>query len=170
MRGFHVTRHATERIYEQGSVASMREGDIVSVEDAAFFHGDAPLPAKTFGQTIIPSRIDTREFVTVDMGGNSYMEDPLKGTFVVIDSPVEIEVLGKKAKKHRIPAGLLTYEESTGEFTDRLITDLKKQNIPGVVLKDYTDIDPAGAVLHFPTPEHRELRDKFFDPSNKRTQ
>ena len=66
--GFHGTRNATERIYEQGSVASMREGDIVSVEDAAFFHGDAPLPAKTFGQTIIPSRIDTREFVTVDMG------------------------------------------------------------------------------------------------------
>ena len=168
--GFHGTRNATERIYEQGSVASMREGDIVSVEDAAFFHGDAPLPAKTFGQTIIPSRIDTREFVTVDMGGNSYMEDPLKGTSVVIDSPVEIEVLGQKAKKHKIPAGLLTYEENTGEFTDRLITDLKKQGIPGVVLKDYTDIDPAGAVLHFPTPEQRELRDKFFDPSNKRTQ
>ena len=168
--GFHGTRNATERIYEQGSVASKREGDIVSVEDAAFFHGDAPLPAKTFGQTIVPARIDTREFVTVDMDGNSYMEDPLKGTNVIIDSPVEIEVLGKKAKRHKIPAGILTYQQNTGEFTDQLITDLKKQGIPGAVLKNYTDIDPAGAVLHFTKPKEKELRSNFFDPKNNITQ
>ena len=117
--GFHGTRNATARIYEQGSVASMREGDIVSVEDAAFFHGDAPLPAKTFGQTIIPSRIDTREFVTVDMGGNSYMEDPLKGTYVT--PLLRLKFWAKKLKRIGFQQDCLLTKKARGNLQTVLL-------------------------------------------------